>query len=313
MYGGEILLDSHSFCNLVTINCMAFVENDKLNLNKILEAQALNARVSYRVTLPDLELVRWDNTQKRDRLLGCSLTGWQDMVNATSMSEEEQRNVLRQLKEIAIYSANNYADKLGLNRPELVTTVKPEGTISQLPTVSSGVHYSHSEYYIRRIRVNASDPLIKVCEDLGYIIHPEVGQSIENCRTKVIEFPVASPKGDTKYEVSAIKQLEIYKMFMEEYVQHNASNTISVRPAEWDEVVKWVYDNWDTIIGVTFISLDDSFYQLLPYESIEEDEYKIRKSKMKEFNPDLLQKYEVRPDDELLSDDECSSGVCGVR
>jgi len=113
--------------------------------------------------------------------------------------------------------------------------------------------------------------------------------------------------------VSAIEQLEIYKMFMEEYVEHNASNTISVRPDEWEGVVQWVYENWDTIIGVTFISLDDSFYKLLPYEAITEEEYNERKDNMKEFNPDLLLKYEVKLFDEDLLDDDCSTGVCGVR
>lgn len=313
MYGGEILLDTNSFCNLVTMNCMAFVENGVLDKEKMLEAQKLNARISYRVTIPTLELPKWDNTQKRDRLLGLSMTGWQDMVNATNMSKEEQASLMRDLQKVARTSADEYADTMGMTHSELVSTVKPEGTLSQLPTVSSGVHFSHSPYYVRRVRINSSDPLVKVCEELGYPIYPEVGQDPETCSTKVIEFPVKAPDGKTKYDVSAIEQLEIYKMFMENYVDHNASNTISVRPEEWDDVVQWVYDNWDSIIGVTFISLDDSFYQLLPYEAITEGEYIERRSSMKEFNPDLLLKYETHTFDDDLSDDDCESGVCGVR
>lgn len=313
MYGGEILLDTNSFCNLVTVNLMAFVENGKLNRQKLLEAQRLNARISYRVTVPTLELPKWNNTQKRDRLLGLSLTGWQDMVNATNMTKDEQKEVLKELRTVARESADTYADRLGLSRSELVSTVKPEGTISQLPTVSSGVHFSHSPFYIRRVRVNSSDPLVKVCEELGYPIFPEVGQELETCKTKVVEFPVKAPNGRTKYDVSAIEQLEIYKMFMENYVDHNASNTISVRPDEWDNVVEWVYENWNSIIGVTFISLDDSFYQLLPYEACDETEYNRRKSEMKEFNADLLLKYEnVKLTDDLI-DDDCGSGACSVR
>jgi len=310
---GEILLDSNSFCNLTTINCMAFVEDGVLNRDTLLLAQSLSARISYRVTIPTLELPKWDNTQKRDRLLGLSLTGYQDMVNATNMSIEEQKQLLNDLRDTGRNSADNYAISLGMSLPELTSTVKPEGTLSQLPTVSSGVHFSHSPFYVRRVRVNASDPLVSVCTELGYPIYPEVGQDAETCRTKVIEFPVEAPSGRTKYDVSAIEQLEIYKMFMEEYVEHNASNTISVRPDEWEGVVQWVYENWDTIIGVTFISLDDSFYKLLPYEAITEEEYNERKDNMKEFNPDLLLKYEVKLFDEDLLDDDCSTGVCGVR
>ena len=151
---------------------MAFVEDGKLNKDNILNAQRLNARLSYRVTLPILELPKWNAVQVRDRLLGLSLTGWIDMVNATDMNEQEQRQLLRDLRRVARESADNYADELGLNRSELVSCVKPEGTISLLPTVSSGLHANQSEYYIRRIRINAQDPLVKACEELVYAIHP---------------------------------------------------------------------------------------------------------------------------------------------
>ena len=80
--------------------------------------------------------------------------------------------------------------------PLLITTIKPEGTLSLLPTVSSGVHYSHAPY----LRAAASafppaTPLCRVCEDLGYPVFPEVGQDPETCRTKVVEFPVKAPRG----------------------------------------------------------------------------------------------------------------------
>lgn len=162
--------------------------------------------------------------------------------------------------------------------------------MSQLPEVSSGVHYSHSPYYIRRVRINSSDPLVKVCEELGYPIYPEVGQDMETCTTKVIEFPCKAPKGRTKYDVSAIEQLEAYKMFMENYVEHNCSITVHVRDHEWEEVEQWVWDNWDTIVAVTFLPLDDSFYQLMPYEAITEEEYNRRIKEMKPFMPSLLKK-----------------------
>jgi ribonucleoside-diphosphate reductase alpha chain/ribonucleoside-triphosphate reductase len=310
---GEIILDSMQFCNLTTINAMGFVENGKLNTKKLLQAQRLSARAGYRNATVELELHKWDKVQARDRLIGCSITGYQDMVNAVGMSIGEQKRLLQLLKQTAIESANDYADSLGLNRSELKTTVKPEGSLSLLPTVSSGVHFSHSPYYIRRVRINSSDPLVKVCEELGYPVFPEVGQDWETCKTKVIEFPVKSPMGKTKYDVSAIEQLETYRMFMENYVEHNASNTISVRSNEWDGVVQWVYDNWDSVIGVTFISLDDNFYQLLPYEAITEEEYDKRVSEMKPFIPSLISKYEVEETDIDTGDSECSNGICPIR
>lgn len=309
---GEILLDSHQFCNLTTINMMSFVVDGELDWKKLIEAQKLSARAGYRIAMLELELPNWDKMQKRDRLIGCSVTGWQDMVNATGLNTDQEIRLSKELRSAAQQAAYEYADSLGLNRSELVTTVKPEGTISQLPTVSSGLHFSHSPYYVRRVRISAADPLVKVCEELGYPIFPEVGQEIETAKTKVIEFPVKAPEGRTKYTVSAIEQLEIYKMFMENYVDHNASNTISVRDEEWEDVTNWVYDNWDSIIGITFISLENSFYQLLPYEACTKEQYEERASKMKPFNPELLQKYETREDSEL-DESECSTGACPIR
>ena len=233
---GEILLDSRGLCNLTTLNVMGFVKDGVLDRKGLMEAQRLSARAGYRMTCRELEMHAWNAVQQRDRLLGCSLTGWQDMVNATDMSREEQTALLSELRETAHQAAKEIADRLGGKAPLLVTTIKPEGTLSLLPTVSSGVHYSHSPYYIRRVRINAADPLCKVCEDLGYPVFPEVGQDPEDPTTKVVEFPVKAPAGRVKGDVSAVEQLENYKMFMKYYVDHNCSITVHVRDHEWDDV-----------------------------------------------------------------------------
>lgn len=311
---GEILLDSQGLCNLTTVNVFAFVkENGSLDEKALLEAQRLSARAGYRMTCVELELPDWDRVQQRDKLIGCSLTGWQDMINATRFTKEQEAELLRKLKKAAKDAALEYAKELGQNEPLLVTTIKPEGTLSQLPTVSSGVHYSHSPYFIRRVRISSDDPLVKVCEELGYPVLPEVGQSIENCTTKVVEFPVKAPEGKTKYEVSAIEQLENYKMFMENYVEHNCSITVHVRNHEWEEVEQWVWDNWDSVVAVSFLPLDDSFYELLPYEAIDNEEYEKRVKAMKPFVPSLISKYEKEEVEFDIGNEGCEGGICPIR
>ncbi|MBU5678172.1 ribonucleoside-triphosphate reductase, adenosylcobalamin-dependent [Alkaliphilus sp. MSJ-5] len=311
---GEILLDSQGLCNLTTINVLAFVKEDgTLDLEGIKEAQRLSVRAGYRMTCVELELSHWDQVQQRDKLVGCSMTGWQDMVNATSMTREKQAELLKILRKSARVEVDLYAREIGQNPPLLVTTVKPEGTLSQLPTVSSGVHYSHSPYYIRRIRVSSHDPLVKVCEELEYPVYPEVGQDWETCSTKVVEFPVKAPIGKTKYDISAIEQLENYKLFMENYVDHNCSITVHVRNHEWEEVEEWIWNNWDDVVALSFLALEDNFYQLLPYEAIDEEEYKERISKMKPFIPSLISKYEKQEMDLDIGDDGCENGICPVR
>lgn len=310
---GEILLDSHGLCNLTTVNVMAFVHDGTLDKNGLLEAQRLSARAGYRMTCRKLELHRWNLVQQRDRLIGCSLTGWQDMVNATNMSRDQQAALLDEMRETVHQAAQEIAARLGSSAPLLATTLKPEGTLSLLPTVSSGVHYSHAPYYIRRVRISASDPLCRVCEELGYPVLPEVGQDPEDPTTKVIEFPVKAPGGRVKADVSAIEQLENYKLFMTHYVDHNCSITVHVRDEEWEKVEQWVWDNWDDVVALSFLSFDDSFYELLPYEAIDEAEYDRRKAAMRPFNPSLLSRYEQEESELDLGLSDCSSGACPIR
>lgn len=274
---------------------MGFVNEDG-TYDKVgmLKAQKLSGIIGYRMATVELELHEWDLVNKEDRLTGCSITGVMDFINATNIKEDELRQLLRDLRKTAQSSTYELADKLDMNRPKLVTTGKPSGTVSQLPTVSSGIHYSHSPYYVRRVRVNANDPLAIAMADSGFTWYPEVGQTAEEHKTKVFEFPVKAPEGRTKYDVGAIEQLEMYKLFMEEYCDHNMSNTIHVMGGdkEWEEAEKWVYNKWDSIVGVTFLSLDDNFYQLQPYESITKAEYEQMLEEIPEFNPNILNKYE---------------------
>lgn len=310
---GEILLDSHGLCNLTTVNVMGFVKDGALLEEALMEAQRLSARAGYRMTCRELELHQWNAVQQRDKLLGCSLTGWQDMVNATGMDRDQQARLLERLRAAAHTAAEALADKLGQKRPLLVTTLKPEGTLSLLPTVSSGIHYSHAPYYLRRVRISASDPLCRVCEELGYPVYPEVGQEPDTCKTKVVEFPVRAPEGRVKADASAIEQLENYQMVMTHYVDHNCSITVHVREHEWDEVEEWVWNHWDGIVALSFLSYDDSFYDLLPYEAISPEEYERRKAEMRPFNPSLLSKYEREETELDIGSSDCTTGVCPIR
>lgn len=309
----EILLDDRGNCNLTTVNVMAFVENGILNYDKLLEAQKLSARASYRMTNVDLELHKWNIVHKRDRLTGCSMTGIIDMFNATNMSEDEQVEFYKIMHDTAHKAVEEIANEQNTHKPDTVCTLKPEGSLSQLPTVSSGIHASHSQYYIRRVRINAHDPLVKVCKELGWEIKPEVGQTMDNADTFVFEFPVKSPEGKTKYQQTALEQLENYKKTMLYYTDFNTSITVHVRDNEWDDVANWVNNNKDWIVAISFLPLDDSMYQLLPYEEISEEVYKEMKSKMVRFNPSLISKYESSYQEFDVNDDSCSTGACPIR
>lgn len=328
----EILLDSYGVCNLTTVNVTQFINeifdletNEviyELDLPNLCIAQALSTRAGIRMTCLDLELPKWDVIHKRDRLIGTSLTGWKDAMDILGYDEDEEIQLLNILYSVVNDEATRYSYILRIPTPLLTTTIKPEGTLSQVAGgVSSGLHVSHSPYYIRRIRINASDPLVKVAEELNWTINPEVGtpgdtykEQMQNARTLVIDFPIKSGAKKTRNEQSVIEQFNNYFNFQTYYTSHNSSNTISIKPDEWDTARDVVWENWNDFIGVSFLAYDGGSYPLSPYEEITEEEYNTLKSKIKPFNPDLLLKYEHEKS--LATEDgieSCESGVCPVR
>jgi ribonucleoside-diphosphate reductase alpha chain len=311
---GEILLKSHQCCNLSTNNLVSFVNgNNKLDIEALEEVMKLSTRVAIRMTLVNVELPDWNEIMKEDRIIGISLTGMMDMLNKTNMSYDDLSKLLKHLREIVRNEGTQYCIELGISVPELMTTIKPEGSLSTLPGVSSGIHYSHSNYYIRRVRISTSDPLYKMIEQLQcYPIYNENGQTDENCTTKVIEFPVKAPNGKTKYDVGAIEQLELYKLSMINWTDHNTSITVHVKDEEWDAVADWLYENFEYVVGITFLPLMDETYPLLPYESISKEEYEKRLETVKPIDYKLLAELDDDEEHEII-DKECANGVCPIR
>ena len=275
----EILLDSRGVCNLTTVNLMGFVRNNKLDIDSLCIAQRLSVRAAIRMNSATLELSRWDNVQKREQSIGCSLTGWHDMIGSTGMDSKMQICLLKKLRYTAKKEAFEYSHSLGRPLPNLITTVKPEGTLSQMAGASQGIHYPYAKYYIRRIRVHCGNALSQSFKSHGYTIINDPSEGLD-----IIEFPVKSSSNVTACSAGAIQQLENYRMFMNHYVDHNCSVTISVKKDEWNNVSDWIWENWDEIVAISIMPYENSYYPLMPYEAISKEAYEKACSRIKNIS-----------------------------
>lgn len=301
----EIILQSKQFCNLSEI--VAREEDTEASLlRKMRVATILGTYQSTLTYFPYLSK-QWRENCEKERLLGVSITGQWD---SPAVRKPE---ILKKLKLEAIKLNQQYAKRFGVNASTCITCVKPSGTLSQTVDCSSGMHPRHAPFYIRRIRISATDTLFKMLKDFGVPHHPEIGQSAENATTYVLEFPVKAPKGSIyKDDLSAIEQLEYWKMVKVNYTEHNPSITVSVGDDEWIDVANWVYKNWDIIGGISFLPRDNHVYQLAPYETIDEATYIELAKRFENIDYSKIITYEKTNELDLKKELACAGGVCEI-
>ena len=221
--------------------------------------------------------------------------------------------MLAKLKKEAIKTNEMYAKRFKINPSTCITCVKPSGTVSQTVDCASGMHPRYAPYYIRRIRISATDSLFKMLRDQGVPYQPEVGQSKDGASTYVFEFPIKAPKGAVvKDDITALKQLEFWKMVKVNYTEHNPSITIYIGENEWIEVANWLYNNWDIIGGLAFLPKSDHVYQLAPYEEIDEKRYDDMVKKLGEIDFSKIITYEKQDETEVKKEVACGGGMCEI-
>lgn len=302
---GEIILQSKQFCNLTNIISRA-EDKEKDLLRKARVATIIG---TYQASLSNFPYLskEWKEHCEHERLLGVGLAGqWDNEIVRTP-------EMLEKIKKECIKVNKIYAKKFGINESTAITCVKPDGNSSQTFDFSSGMHPRHAPYYIRRIRISATDALFKMLKDQGVPYHPEVGLPKDNAHTYVLEFPVKAPAGSVfKNDLTAIDQLEHWKMVKTHYTEHNPSVTISVGDNEWIEVANWVYQNWEIVGGLSFLPRDNHVYQLAPYEAIDEKKYLELAKRLEHIDFSKIITYEKLDETELKKELACAAGVCEI-
>lgn len=303
----EISLRSAGLCNLseVVIRSTDTLEDLK---HKVRIATIIG---TYQSLLTDFKYIRpiWKQNQEDERLLGVSLTGIMDhpVLSKTQLLTNEW---LCQLKQVAINTNKEWADKLGIKPAAAITTVKPSGTVSQLVDSASGIHPRYSKHYIRTVRADKKDPLAQLMVSQGFPVEDAFGKEDS---TYVFSFPVEGPhSGVYRDDRTAIQQLEHYLMYQKHWSEHNVSNTIYVKEDEWLEVGAWVFKNFDDLAGVSFLPHSNHSYKQAPYQECTESEYRALLAVMPSFDWDALSEFEK--DDATVNTKEyaCTSGVCEI-
>tara|TARA_R110001606_G_scaffold20955_5_gene74536 strand:- start:725 stop:2629 length:1905 start_codon:yes stop_codon:yes gene_type:complete len=301
----EIILRSNQFCNLteVVVRVNDSVENLR---EKVRLATILGTIQSTYTKFPYLRKA-WTRNTEEERLLGVSLTGIMDNV-VTSHPDPE---VLQSLRQTAIDTNKEWAEHLGVPVSAAITCVKPSGTVSQLVDAGSGIHARHSPYYVRTVRGDVKDPLTQLMIDQGVPSEPEVNHPDS---TAVFSFPVKSPESAvTRNDMSALEQLELWKMYAMNWCEHKPSVTISVRDEEWMEVGAWVYRNFDICSGISFLPHSEHTYQQAPYQDCDEDTYQELLSQMpKNIDWTSLGLYENEDNTAGSQTLACAGGVCEI-
>lgn len=261
-----------AFCNLCEINAAKFATYEDFEV----AAKAATLIGTLQATYTKMPYLGWvsESLAEREALLGIGMTGMLDAPNI-ACKPEYQRAIAYKIKE---WNAE-YAARLGINPAARTTCVKPSGTTSlELGCVGSGHHAHHARRYIRRV----------TADELEYVFSAFKEVNPHMCVRKpdgkwVVEFPVEAPPGATlKEDLGAIEFLEMVKSTQQNWVlpgtnedspspglNHNVSNTATVRPEEWDEVADYLWANREFFTGVSLLPASgDKDYSFAPNEAI---------------------------------------------
>jgi ribonucleoside-diphosphate reductase alpha chain len=302
---GEIILRPFQFCNL---SVAVAREQDTLeDLKEKVELAAILGTIQSKAThFPGLRK-EWRRNCEEERLLGVDING---QLDCPAAQDPENMQVLRQ---VVVETNEKVAKILGISPSAATTCVKPSGNSSQLLNCSPGIHARWSPYYVRNVRVGAHTPVYKVLENSGVPMDPENGQTKENANTYVVHFPVKSPEqAITRNERTALEQCEYWLRNKLNYTEHNPSVTITYRPDEVLDIIKWTWENQDKIGGMTFLPAFDASFDQMPYMEIDKKEYEKLVKEFPEIDFSKIYRYEEEDYTTAAQELACMAGNCDV-
>jgi hypothetical protein len=305
----EISLRSNQFCNLSTLNASG-CHNEKEFLRRVRAAAVLGTIQASYTDFPFLRPT-WKYNSELEALLGVSMTG---VADAGDFLTPE---LLQKGAKLVLETNELIAKKIGIRPAARATSIKPEGTSSCVLGSSSGIHDRHSQYYIRRIRMNKDDALYMYLKDTI----PELCEDdVTSATGGIVSLPQESPKGSYLREnTSALDLLQRAVKFNQNWVapghrsgdnMHNVSVTISVRDDEWERLgeAMWKYRNSYT--GISLLPFDGGTYKQAPFEACSKEKFEEMSKYVKSI--DLRNVIEKEDKTERIEQLSCVGGVCEI-
>tara|TARA_R100001129_G_scaffold185196_1_gene172406 strand:- start:2590 stop:4791 length:2202 start_codon:yes stop_codon:yes gene_type:complete len=263
-------------CNLSTINC-AKIKSEEDFLEACKAASIIGSLQAGFASFPYLGKAS-ENIVSREALLGVSMTGIMEQ-HEICLNPDIQKKGAKVVKD-----ENKRITKIiGINQAARTTCIKPEGTSSCVLGTSSGIHPHHAKRYIRRVQANKMEPIYNYFRDINPRACEESVWS-NNDSDDVVAFCVEVPAGSkTKNQVGAIDLLTHVKSTQQSWVipgtnkslctqpwlVHNVSNTINVKPEEWQEVERFIYKNRKYFCGISLLPITgDKDYPQAPFTAI---------------------------------------------
>ena len=218
------------------------------------------------------------NIVEKEALIGVSMTGMMENPSIAFNPEilEKGATIVKQINE-------KVAKIIGINKASRTTCIKPSGSTSCILGTSSGIHPSHADRYFRRVQSNNLEETLKFFKKYN----PQAVETSAWSSGKtddVITFLCKSKPGAlTKVDVSAIDLLEKVKLVQKHWVttgrnldlcvqpwlNHNVSNTITIKDNEWKLSAKFIYDNRHFFAGISMLGdSGDMTYHQAPFQAV---------------------------------------------
>jgi len=288
------------FGNVLTYQCLVETFPSRHNTyEEFQETLKFAYLYSKSVTLVNTHWQETNAVMLKNRRMGVSQTG---IIEA--FVKNGRRTVLEWCRKGYDYLQSldeQYSGWLCIPRSIKITTVKPSGTVSLLPGVPPGIHYPHSEYYIRRIRISKNSDLITPIKNAGYFVEDDSYSP----NTIVVEFPVHEQFFErSKNDVSIWEQAENAADYQKYWSDNQVSITITFQPHEANQVKHVLECFEDKLKSVSFLPIKEHGYKQAPYEEITREKYEEMMSKIK---PVFLDETKDRAIGEKFCDsDRCS-------